>query len=279
MTTQLLLIDPQNDFCDFGPTAEGDARPMPALPVPGAVADLRRITELLERRGGAIDSIVVTLDSHPLVGIERPLFWETGEGGAVEPFTVISAEDLRAGRYRPAVTQLQGDDRVLNVLAGLEAQGKPGIMVWPAHCVVGTWGHQVFTPLAAAIERWTAQHRRLVHYVHKGSHPLTEHFGAFEAEVVLPDAPETGFNHGLARRLGRAGTLLVAGEAASHCVAASLRQLLRMFPQLAPRVVLLADCMSPVEGFEAEAEALFAEMALQGVRRMTADQWCEQDQA
>src|SRR5690606_16243610 len=57
MTTQLLLIDPQNDFCDFGPPAEGDARPMPALPVPGAVADLRRITELLERRGGAIDSI------------------------------------------------------------------------------------------------------------------------------------------------------------------------------------------------------------------------------
>ena len=279
MTTQLLLVDPQNDFCDFGPPALGDDRPMPALPVPGAVADLLRVTGLLERRGEAIDSIVVTLDSHPLVGIERPLFWETGEGGAVEPFTVISAEDLRAGRYRPAVTQLQGDDRVLNVLAGLEAQGKPGIMVWPAHCVVGTWGHQVFTPLAAAIERWTAQHRRLVHYVHKGSHPLTEHFGAFEAEVVLPDAPETGFNHGLARRLGRAGTLLVAGEAASHCVAASLRQLLRMFPQLAPRVVLLADCMSPVEGFEAEAEALFAEMALQGVRRMTADQWCEQDQA
>lgn len=279
MTTQLLLVDPQNDFCDFGPPALGDDRPMPALPVPGAVADLLRVTGLLERRGEAIDSIVVTLDSHPLVGIERPLFWETDEGGAVEPFTVISADDLRAGRYRPAVTRLQGDDRVLNVLAGLEAQGKPGIMVWPAHCVVGTWGHQVFTPLAAAIERWTAQHRRLVHYVHKGSHPLTEHFGAFEAEVVLPDAPETGFNHGLARRLGRAGTLLVAGEAASHCVAASLRQLLRMFPQLAPRVVLLADCMSPVEGFEAEAEALFAEMALQGVRRMTADQWCEQDQA
>lgn len=276
MTTQLLLVDPQNDFCDFGPPALGDDRPMPALPVPGAVADLLRVTGLLERRGEAIDSIVVTLDSHPLVGIERPLFWETDEGGAVEPFTVISADDLRARRYRPAVTRLQGDDRVLNVLAGLEAQGKPGVMVWPAHCVVGTWGHQVFSPLAQAIERWTAQHRRLVHYVHKGSHPLTEHFGAFEAEVVLPDAPETGSNHGLARRLARAGTLLVAGEAASHCVAASLRQLLRMFPQLAPRVVLLADCMSPVQGFEAEAEALFAEMALHGVRRMTADQWCEQ---
>lgn len=276
MTTQLLLIDPQNDFCDFGPPAEGESRPMPALPVPGAVADLERVTALIERRGGAIDSIVVTLDSHPLVGIERPLFWETGDGGEMAPFTVISADDLRAGRYRPAVTQLQGDDRVPGVLAALEAQGKPGIMVWPAHCVVGSWGHQVFAPLAAAIERWTTQHRRLVHYIHKGSHPLTEHFGAFEAEVVLPDAPETGFNHGLARRLARAGTLLVAGEAASHCVAASLRQLLGVFPQLASRIVLLTDCMSPVAGFEAEAEALFAEMALQGVRQMTAAQWCEQ---
>ncbi|MFA7503635.1 MAG: cysteine hydrolase [Burkholderiaceae bacterium] len=276
MTTQLLLVDPQNDFCDFGPPAAGEARPMPALPVPGALADMRRVAELLEQRGEAIDSVVVTLDSHPLVGIERPLFWETGEGGEVEPFTVISAEDLRAGRYRPAVTQLQGDDRVLDVLAGLEARGKPGVMVWPAHCVIGTWGHQVVAPLAAALDRWSIGHRRLIHYVHKGSHPLTEHFGAFEADVVLPDAPETGFNHGLARRLERAGTLLVAGEAASHCVAASLRQLLGRFPQLAGRVVMLTDCMSPVAGFETEAEALLAEMALQGVRQMTAAQWCEE---
>ena len=276
MTTQLLLIDPQNDFCDFGPPAEGDARPMPALPVPGAVADLRRITELLERRGGAIDSIVVTLDSHPLVGIERPLFWETGEGGAVEPFTVISAEDLRAGRYRPAVTQLQGDDRVLNVLAGLEAQGKPGIMVWPAHCTIGTWGHQVVDPVAAALERWTGAWRRLIRYVHKGSNPLTEHFGAFQADVVLADAPETDFNQGLAKRLMRADTLLVAGEASSHCVAASIRQLLGRAPHMARRIVLLTDCMSPVTGFEEPAAEFFREMAERGVRAMTAAQWMQE---
>ncbi|MBE0594194.1 MAG: isochorismatase family protein [Gemmatimonadales bacterium] len=276
MTTQLLLIDPQNDFCDFGSPADRETRPMPALPVPGALADMRRVAELLERRGEAIDSVVVTLDSHPLIGIERPLFWETGDGGEVEPFTVISAEDLRADRYRPAVRQLQDDDRVLDVLASLEAQGKPGVMIWPAHCVIGSWGHRVVDPLAEALDRWSVRHRRLIHYVHKGSHPLTEHFGAFEADVVLADAPETGFNHGLARRVARAGTLLVAGEAASHCVAASLRQLLGMLPHLAPRVVLLGDCMSPVAGFEAEADAFIAEMTLQGVRRMTAAQWCEE---
>jgi nicotinamidase-related amidase len=47
------------------------------------------------------------------------------------------------------------------------------------------------------------------------------------------------------------GTLLVAGEALSHCVAASVDDLLAHLPaQKLQRSVLLTDCMSPVTGFE-----------------------------
>jgi len=275
MTTELLLIDPQNDFCDL-PELERPEGMEPALPVPGAWQDMRRLALVLDSAGERIDGITVTLDSHPLVGIERPLLWETDDGQPVEPFTVISAEDLRQGRFRPAVAALQGDDRVLNVLATLNSQGTPGIMVWPAHCTIGTWGHQVVDPVAAALERWTGAWRRLIRYVHKGSNPLTEHFGAFQADVVLADAPETDFNQGLAKRLMRADTLLVAGEASSHCVAASIRQLLGRAPHMARRIVLLTDCMSPVTGFEEPAAEFFREMAERGVRAMTAAQWMQE---
>lgn len=43
----LLLIDPQNDFCDLPATASGT----PALPVAGADADMRRVADLIERGG------------------------------------------------------------------------------------------------------------------------------------------------------------------------------------------------------------------------------------
>ncbi len=38
---RLLLIDPQNDFCDLPPPAR------PRLPVPGAHADMLRVGELI----------------------------------------------------------------------------------------------------------------------------------------------------------------------------------------------------------------------------------------
>ncbi|MFM2054363.1 MAG: hypothetical protein RL456_2400, partial [Pseudomonadota bacterium] len=41
----LLLIDAQNDFCDL----PGEAGARPALPVPGADADLRRVAALVRR--------------------------------------------------------------------------------------------------------------------------------------------------------------------------------------------------------------------------------------
>jgi nicotinamidase-related amidase len=64
--------------------------------------------------------------------------------------------------------------------------------------------------------------------------------------------------------------LLVAGEASSHCVAATLSDLLAtMAPDERRRVILLRDCMSPVPGFEAAAEAFFTRAAAQGVRLTT----------
>jgi nicotinamidase-related amidase len=48
------------------------------------------------------------------------------------------------------------------------------------------------------------------------------------------------------------GTLLVAGEALSHCVAASVQDLIGQWDaERLQRTVLLTDCMSPVPGFEA----------------------------
>ena len=74
MNTTLLVIDPQIDFCDV----EGAA-----LPVPGADADMRRLSQLVERASGRLNDIIVTLDTHATVSIERTTFWKQGDGSPV----------------------------------------------------------------------------------------------------------------------------------------------------------------------------------------------------
>jgi nicotinamidase-related amidase len=67
--------------------------------------------------------------------------------------------------------------------------------------------------------------------------------------------------------------LVIAGEASSHCVAATLTDLLdSMTPDERARVVILRDCMSPVKGFEADADRFFAAANAQGARVMSANE-------
>ena len=85
--TTLLVIDPQNDFCDLpedwravDPLRQTPAAP--ALPVSGAHADMLRLAALIDAGGEGIHRIVVTLDSHQRYDIAHPTFWQTGEGAA-----------------------------------------------------------------------------------------------------------------------------------------------------------------------------------------------------
>ena len=57
---RLFVIDPQNDFMDM----EGAA-----LPVPGANADMSRLTAFVQSMASSIDELIVTLDSHASVGV------------------------------------------------------------------------------------------------------------------------------------------------------------------------------------------------------------------
>ena len=250
MRIQLLVIDPQNDFCDI----EGAA-----LPVVGANEDLQRLARFIASNTGRLDGITVTLDSHASVAVERTTFWLTGKGEAIEPFTFITADDVASGRFRPRDAGLA--PQVLAMLHQLAAAGKPGMVVWPVHCVTGTWGHNIHGELARSLAAWEMANQRAVAKVLKGEYPLSEHFGVFEADAPVPSVPGTQFNRGLAAAVASGADLVaIAGEASSHCVAASYDQFMRFLaksPAFAPRVALLRDCMSPVAGFEPLAEALF----------------------
>ncbi len=271
--TQLLIIDPQNDFCDV-PARYRPVDPLtgvavaPALPVAGAHADMQRIAALIRAAGAALDDITVTLDSHHRVDIAHPTFWRQADGGAVGPFTTITAAQVRGGQFQPRDPAAL--PRTLAYLDELESRGRYTLMVWPVHCEIGTWGHGVHADVRAAYNQWEESQLRGVRKLTKGENPWTEHYSAIQAEV--PDAADehTQMNTAFLADLDRAGLLLIAGEASSHCVRATTEHIVANLPGGRPeRVVLLTDCMSPVGGFEAQHSAFLGEMRAKGVRLMT----------
>lgn len=270
LATQLLLIDPQNDFCDL-PAGTGPAGLAPTLPVPGAHADMQRVVAWLRDQAARIDHITVTLDSHQVFDIAHPAFWQGSGGAQVPPFTSITAAQVRQGVFAPR--QPQHLARTLAYLDALQARGRYTLMVWPVHCEIGSWGHGVHAEVLAACADWQRLQQRAVYNIFKGSNPWTEHYSALEAEVPNAQAPETCLNQALLTTLLQAERLIVAGEASSHCVRSTVEHLLEHAPAgFAQRVVLLTDGMSPVHGFEAEHRAFLQRMQAAGARLSTTTQ-------
>jgi len=272
-STHLLIVDPQNDFCDL-PESYRPIDPLtglavaPALPIAGAHADMQRLARFIDATAPVLSSITVTLDSHHRLDIAHPTFWRAGNGDPVAPFTPITAAQLRAGEFVPR----HDDDlpRTLNYLDELEARGRYTLMAWPVHCEIGTWGHNVHPDVRAAYGRWEEERQFIVRKVPKGANPWTEHYSALMAEVPDADDPRSQLNRGLLDSLDRADLILIAGEAGSHCVKATVEHLAEHLPGgNLSRIVLLTDCMSPVAGFANAQSSFLQRMRDLGVQERT----------
>lgn len=276
----LLMIDPQNDFCDL-PASYLPLDPVtgqalaPALPVPGAHQDMLRLASLINRGRAGLTAISVTLDSHHRFDIAHPTFWTDADGAAVAPFTEITAADVRAKKYLPR--HLAALPLALNYLDRLEAAGRYKLMVWPVHCEIGSWGHNVHADVRAAYGHWEDASLGIVAKLAKGSNPWTEHYSAVQAEVPDADDPDTQFNFKFVRTLAEADRIYVAGEAGSHCVKATVEHIADYFEQeygaaSLRKLALITDCISPVTGFDPHYQGFVQAMAARGVQLMPASE-------
>ena len=271
----LLVIDPQNDFCDLPPDylpidPITGTRQAPALAVAGAHHDMQRLASLIRAEAAGITHITVTLDSHHRLDIAHPTFWRAGDGSAVAPFTSITAAQVRESRYLPR--NPASLPRTLAYLDELESRGRYTLMVWPVHCEIGTWGHNVHADLRAAYNDWEERQFAVVDIVTKGSNPWTEHYSAVQAEVPDASDPGTQLNERLIATLDRADLIVIAGEASSHCAKATTEHVVENLTGRLGRVVLLTDCMSPVSGFEVEHESFMTGMRGRGVQLAAASE-------
>ncbi len=248
-----MIIDMQNDFCS----------PSGALYVPGAEKDAVRVARLMEARHSHIAAVLLTRDEHQVMDMAHPVFWKDSEGYAPPAFTRITAAEVRQGKWKP----WREEALVLDYLKQLETRGE-GLTIWPEHCIMGSEGAAIFPVVMEAVQKW-CRTGKYVDMLTKGTYPLAEHYGAFQAEVVRPEVPETHFNMFWLQKLKAYDRIWVAGEARSHCVTQTLRQLLD-FPDIVRKLVILSDCMSPVAGGEEETCRLFGLLTERGAMVTTA---------
>jgi nicotinamidase-related amidase len=280
--TALLLIDVQNTFClpEFELFVGGRSGR-------GAIEDCERITSFLYRNLDRVTEVVATLDTHTAAQIFHPLFWVGPDGAHPSPHTVISLADVESRRWRvnpalaPAVAPTAGFDVEVwgrHYARRLAEGGKYPLVVWPYHSMVGGIGHALVSAVEEAVFFHAIARQAPTRVEIKGRNPLTENYSVLRPEV-MEDAmgtPIAAANGDLVLHLLSFDTVIVAGEAQSHCVAWTVEDLLTEIrardPRLAERVVLLDDCTSPVVvpgvvDFTDAAEEAYARFAAAGMRR------------
>jgi nicotinamidase/pyrazinamidase len=235
-----LIIDPQHSFCD----------PAGSLFVTGADGDMIRLGEAIRSLAHLVDDVHVTLDNHQLNHIAHPSRWRGKNGKPPAPFTEINPASLAAhgGEWRasnPALERLQ-----VAYVQALYANKRYPLIIWPPHCLIGSVGATIVPPVATGLDYWAETRLATVDYVPKGTNPNTEHYSGVVADVQDPNDPTTHVNVRLINALEEADIILFAGEASSHCVANTCADVIDNFakPEYASKLVLLEDCMSPVNG-------------------------------
>lgn len=276
--TALVLVDVQNTFCTPGFELFVAGRSGT-----GALDDSRRLCSFLYRNLGRITQIVPTLDTHDAIQIFHSIFLVDADGRHPDPFTLVTAEDVRSGRWRASPAAAQGlgldpaylQEHLLHYTETLDAGGKYSLTIWPFHAMLGGVGHALVAAVDEAIFFHTIARASRPDYQIKGDNPLTEHYSMLGPEVAEDGEGEPlgRRNQPLIERLLRFDAVVIAGQAKSHCVAWTIRDLLDdptvQERGLAEKVYLLEDCTSPVVVPEAvdytdEADAAFARFAATG---------------
>jgi nicotinamidase-related amidase len=239
----VIAIDIQKDFMEKG-----------SLGVPGSHADVERFTRWIHRNLDKIARISVSIDTHNPFQIFFPSWWIDKDGNHPAPFTPITVDDVESRKWIP----LWMPSESLDYVKGLAAGGRQVLVIWPYHCIQGTNGHTLENQFANMAYFFQAAKLSKIEYIVKGFKPCTEMYGIFKPEYD----PKNTIDMTILNKLQKYDKIVIAGQAKSHCVLESIRQMLELFGgniATTSKLFILEDCMSTIPGFEDKTNAQFQE--------------------
>jgi nicotinamidase/pyrazinamidase len=196
---------------------QNDFCPGGALPVTGGHEIVEKVNSLI--RSGEFDVVVATKDYHPR---DHVSFAENHPGGVM---------------FQSVVTE------------------KGPQILWPTHCVSGTYGAELHPLLDT---------KRIDHVVLKGTDRSVDSYSGFFDNARENETPLRGILDALARERGETFgdiTVSVCGLAFDYCVAATARDA----ASLGLRVEIVRDATRAVNPDSLEVEALERALVTNGV--------------
>lgn len=241
----LLGIDYQNDFLENG-----------SLPVPNSFSDVTNFARFIYENADAIDDIYMSLDTHATNQIFHPTWWVNSEGEHPKPYTIITSKDVEDGIWKPVFYEKES----IQYLKDLELSGKKQLMIWPFHCLQGSFGASIEPQLSNVLLAYSLYKGRNVRYVTKGLNPISEMYGIIKPECSREDSTNEQF----IQDLSEYKRIIIGGEAKSHCVLESVKQIVESFESINHKdytLYLLEDCTTSIPGFEEETDKEFRQLA------------------
>jgi nicotinamidase-related amidase len=261
----LVIVDAQNTFCipEFELFVGGRSGM-------GAIHDNQKLCDFIYRNLNLITQIMPTMDTHQAMQIFHSIFFVDENGELPSPFTLISHDDIREGRWRfnellsPNIKRSPEyvHNHLTHYTEELKKTGKYELTVWPYHAMLGGIGHALVSSVEEAIFFHTVARYSQPHIHVKGDNPLTEHYSVLGPEVKSgPDGKPIGLrtqslfqksthSEEILNELAAFDAIVIAGQAKSHCVAWTISDLLdgvmKVDKSLVEKIYLLEDCTSPV---------------------------------
>jgi len=273
----LLIIDPQRGFAQeigdpsdlVSAASEQQKKKDGELCIPGGMAALDNVAELIRDHGDDITDITITMDCHQEIHIAHPI-WFRFPTKPSEPF--ISVDGIQRPTYcevevrrkvqcspAPFSTMIEKNGKIVNgvldstgnlheiaevnctqlnftrwtvdYLKFLFTGGRYPHMIWPPHCRIGTRSNVLVDSVMDAMLGWEREQFGLANKITKGSNIKTEHFGAVHAEVPDPDDPTTQVNTHFVKLLSDTEQrIAICGLARGHCLANTARDIAKQFP-------------------------------------------------
>ena len=252
----LLIIDPQMDYTP----------PNGSMAIKTAIEDSERCSNFIKTHGHLLDEIFVSLNSHHRMHITHSIFWTDSNGNSPEAYTSISAEDVANGIWKPRDNSQHILEYVSYYTSELESRGKRKLTIWPDNCLIGSPGHAIIPCINDALQEWASDKLNTITYIMKGTNCLTEMYSALSAEIEIASDPSTQVDMNMVQRLITADRLLICGQALSHCVNYTVRDLMsHISPDYVSRINLVKDGCSPLPNYEDMAREFVGEVQFKGV--------------
>ena len=232
----LLIINPQNDFCNKNGS----------LYIEHSEQDIENICSLIQTKHQLFDKICVVLDTHLMHDIASPYPWVDNNGNHPKPYTILDKNgiDKSTGvEYHNYSNYIDYREYLIEHYKN----NRTPLIIWPHHCIIGTWGHNIVDKLQKVLyinDKLPVWYKLTGHEVYRDNYNTVEDFKT----LFNDDEPSVN--------------LYICGESKSHSVYQSVKHIITMNVCRNNRIIyVLQDCTSSIKGFQKTTDENYIKLA------------------